>query len=130
MKTRIAACIAFCLMLCLFVTTASAQQQDTIPWDALLAPVEAGAQDEANPEERMAHNIYSEPDLSCTGGKFDGFLIDFKADQAGTGTYWALCNWYMNTDDLMHKFDAAEAYAGAYAGLQMRPDGPKAIMSF
>ena len=39
--------------------------------------------------------------MSATTGKFDGFMIDFKADKVGTATYWALCNWEMNIDDLM-----------------------------
>jgi len=121
--------IAFCLTVCLFQTSALATDQNRIDWDAILS-VPQDAQYEENPEQRMAHNIYSDPDLSGTAGKFDGFMIDFKADKAGTATYWALCNWQMNIDDLMSKYVVTDEYAGAYAGLQMRPDGPKAIMSF
>lgn len=101
-----------------------------VNWDDILIVPTDEAKTEANPEYRMAHNVYVDPDLSVTSGKFDGFMIDFKADQAGTATYWALCNWQMNKDDLMSKYDVIDVYAGAYAGLQMRPDGPKAIMSF
>ena len=87
---------------------------------------------ENNPEERMAHNIYSDPDLSGTSGKYSGFLIDFCTDHAGTSTYWALCNWNMDISDFMSKYTVldSENAAGAYAGLQNRPDGKKAIMSF
>lgn len=130
MKTHISVLLAFCLMLCLFVTTACAQVPGTVDWDALLTLPAEDFRDEPNPEQRMAHNVYSEPDLGSTSGRFDGFLIDFKADRAGTATYWSLCNWYMNTDDLVATCGSTEAYAGAYAGLQMRPDGPKAILSF
>ena len=48
---------------------------------------------EANPENRMAHNIYSDPDLSGTSGRFSAFSIDFEAEDTAEGTYWALCNW-------------------------------------
>lgn len=106
------------------------QDANSINWDELLKVPTDKAKEEANPENRMAHNVYVDPDLSATSGKFDGFMIDFKADKAGMATYWALCNWQMNKEDLMSKYDVMDAYAGAYAGLQMRPDGPKAIMSF
>lgn len=101
-----------------------------VDWDSLLIIPVQEAEKETNPEKRMAHNIYADPDLSATSGKFSGFMIDFKADKTGTATYWALCNWRMNKDDLMSKYDVIDMYAGAYAGLQMRSDGPKAIMSF
>ncbi len=77
---------------------------------------------------RMAHNIYVDPDLSGTSQRFDGFLIDFRAEEAGTGTYWALCNWQMDTSCLSSGCVTNEG--GAYAGLQMRTDGPKSILSF
>lgn len=122
-------CLLLCLMLCCLQPAACAAAESAMDWDALL-PVPEDALSEPNPEDRMAHNIYSDPDLSGTGGRFDGFLIDFKADRAGTATYWALCNWEMNKDDLMSRYDVTDVSAGAYAGLQMRPDGPKAIMAF
>ena len=101
-----------------------------INWDEILNVPADEAANELNPENRMAHNVYMDPNLSSTSGKFDGFSIDFKADEAGMATYWSLCNWQMNKDDLMSKYEVIDDYAGAYAGLQMRPDGPKAIMSF
>jgi hypothetical protein len=104
--------------------------EERIDWDALLKVPRTEARKEENPELRMAYNVYSEPDLSATSGKFDGFMIDFKADKAGMATYWALCNWYMNIDDLMNKYEVTDTYMGAYAGFQMRPDGSKVIMSF
>lgn len=126
---RALAFLTLCLIFCLLWTNASAADENSVDWDALLQVPEE-AQNEENPEQRMAYNVYSDPDLSVTSGQFDGFMIDFKADQAGTATYWALCNWRMNKDDLMSKYVVTDEYAGAYAGLQMRPDGPKAIMSF
>ncbi len=123
---KIKSFIALCLALCLMQTTTYAAD---INWDAILK-VPANAKEEANPENRMAHNVYSDPDLSATSGKFDGFMIDFKADKRGMCTYWALCNWGMNKDDLISKYDVIDTDAGAYAGLQIRPDGTKAIMSF
>lgn len=104
--------------------------KNRIDWDSLLKIPEQEAETEGNPENRMAHNIYADPQLSATSGKFSGFMIDFKADKTGTATYWALCNWQMNKDDLMSRYDVIDTGAGAYAGLQMRQDGPKAIMSF
>ncbi|MBR4083909.1 MAG: DUF3472 domain-containing protein [Lachnospiraceae bacterium] len=101
-----------------------------VNWDEILKVSTGEAKNEANPENRMAHNVYVDPDLSATSGKFDGFMIDFKADKAGMATYWSLCNWQMNKEDLMSKYDVIDAYTGAYAGLQVRQDGPKAIMSF
>ena len=81
----------------------------------------------SNPSGKMAHNIYVDPDLSGTGGRFNGFLIDFRADDAGMGTYWALCNWEMDLSCLSGR---SASGGGAYAGLQMRDDGSKSILSF
>ena len=80
----------------------------------------------------MSHNIYSDPVLNGTSGKYSGFLIDFCSDHAATSTYWALCNWYMDISDFKSKHTVLDpdSAAGAYAGLQNRPDGKKAIMSF
>ncbi len=127
---RILAFLVVCLTICLFQTEVHAADKNGVDWDELLKVPEEQAQNEANPEERMAHNIYSDPDLSATSGKFDGFMIDFKADKVGTATYWALCTWEMNIDNLRSKYDVKDPYMGAYAGLQMCPEGPKAIMSF
>ena len=121
------ALFAICMTISLLQTSTYAADVD---WDALLKVPGKAAKQEANPEKRMAHNIYANPDLSSTSGKFSGFMIDFKADKTGMCTYWALCNWRMNKDDLMSKYEVIDTNAGAYAGLQVRPDGPKAIMSF
>ena len=106
-----------------------AASKNNINWDALLT-VPDDAESEKNPEERMAHNIYSDPVLTKTSGKYSGFLIDFKADKAGNSTYWALCNWNMNIDNLKSKCKKIQSSGGAYAGLQTCSDGPKGIMSF
>lgn len=71
---------------------------------------------EANPQQRMAHNIYSDLDLSQMSGKYSGFLIDFRADYAPETTYWALANWSMDTSNLPGKVEGG----GAYCGLQHR----------
>lgn len=84
---------------------------------------------EENPENRMAHNIYCNPDLSETSGRYTGFLIDFRTDHDAVGTYWALCNWALDTSELASRYTVTQS-GGAYAGLQNRPDGKKAIMSF
>lgn len=102
--------------------------QSSLDWPALLLlpdPVPA----ESNPEQRMAHNIYSDPALLQTSRAFSGFLIDFCADYAPAGTYWALCNWTMDVTDLSEHYTVTDGGA-AYAGLQKRIDGDKAIMSF
>lgn len=108
----------------------NAIDENEVDWDSLLIVPTQEAEKEGNLENKMAHNIYADPDLSATSGKFSGFMIDFKADKTGTATYWALCNWQMNKDDLMSKYNVIDTNAGAYAGLQMCQDGPKAIMSF
>ena len=79
----------------------------------------------------MAHNIYSDPDLSSTSGAFDTFMIDFKGVETPIATYWALCNWGMD----LKSFASLNGYydvtgGGAYAGLQNTPSGKKAILSF
>lgn len=81
---------------------------------------------EENPKQLMAHNIYSDPDLSEMSGKYSEFQIDFKADYAPEGTYWALCNWNMDLSSYSNAYDTG----GAYCGLQQTSTGPKAIMSF
>ena len=85
--------------------------------------------DEENPQNRMAHNIYSDPDLSETSGKFSAFSIDFLAEDSEKGTYWALCNWAMDLTSLREKYEVTNG-GGAYAGLQNTIDGERAIMSF
>lgn len=84
---------------------------------------------EDNPDKLMAHNIYNNPNLKETTGNFTGFMIDFKADYRGTATYWALCNFTMDTSSLKEQYKKVSG-GGAYCGLQYRPDGPKCIMSF
>lgn len=84
---------------------------------------------EENPQNRMAHNIYSDPDLSETSGKFSAFSIDFLAEDSEKGTYWALCNWAMDLTSLREKYEVTNG-GGAYAGLQNTIDGERAIMSF
>lgn len=84
---------------------------------------------EENPQNRMAHNIYSDPDLSETSGKFSAFSIDFLAEDSEKGSYWALCNWAMDLTSLREKYEVTNG-GGAYAGLQNTIDGQRAIMSF
>lgn len=133
MKKRLRKLLLPVALLCMFVQMEGqvyAANEENIKWEDFLSVPAQEAREEANPENRMAHNIYSDPNLTATSGKYSGFIIDFKADKAGNGTYWALCNWQMNKDDLKSKYEVIDDYAGAYAGLQTRPDGTKAIMSF
>ena len=91
--------------------------------------IEMQTDDPANdPPDKMAHNIYSDPDLTGMSGRYSGFLIDFCAQDAPISTYWALCNWSMKIDDP----EGGMILSGgdAYAGLQHTEDGMKAIMSF
>ena len=91
--------------------------------------IERQTGDPANdPPDKMAHNIYSDPDLTGMSGRYSGFLIDFCAQDAPVCTYWALCNWSMNTDDPAS--GTITSGGGAYAGLQHTAEGMKAIMSF
>ena len=84
---------------------------------------------ESNPEDRMAHNIYSDPILSSTSGHYSAFSIDFLAEDTATATYWALCNWTMDTSTLGAQYKITDE-GGAYSGLQITEDGPMAILSF
>ena len=68
--------------------------------------------------EKMAHNIYIDPDLTKTSHAYRAFQIDFAGMDTPMNTYWALCNWSM-----------AGGF-GAYGGLQHTIDGARAIMSF
>ena len=80
-------------------------------------------------QRHMAQNIYSNPVLAKTSGKFDGFSIDFKGVKTPLSTYWALCNWGMDLTDF--RKDHPDAHGGgAYAGLQNTVIGRLAIMSF
>lgn len=88
-----------------------------------------GGKYERNPKGLMAHNVYNDPVLDDTSGRFNGFLIDFKANYVGKDTYWALCNWQMDTSAL-EKNNTVIDNGGAYAGLQRINDSRKAIMSF
>ena len=84
---------------------------------------------EDNPEDRMAHNIYVNPDLSQTSGQYTGFLIDFCTDCNANCTYWSLCNWTMDKSELEREHELVKN-EGAYAGLQNTIFGKAAIMSF
>ena len=85
--------------------------------------------EEDNPQDRMAHNIYSDPDLSATSRRFSAFSIDFCAEYAPKYSYWALCNWSMDVSSLSNQYTVLDS-GGAYAGLQITDDGPVGIMSF
>ena len=77
----------------------------------------------------MAKNIYSDPDLSKTSKKFDGFTIDFRGIDTPNSTYWALCNWQMDLTEFKKKYPDAKG-GGAYGGLQSSTYEKRAIMSF
>lgn len=77
----------------------------------------------------MAQNIYSNPVLRETSGKFDGFSIEFRGVKTPLSTYWALCNWGMDLTSFKEAHPDAHG-GGAYAGLQNTVIGRKAIMSF
>ena len=77
----------------------------------------------------MAKNIYSDPDLSKTSRKFDGFTIDFRGIDTPNSTYWALCNWQMDLTEFKKTYPDATG-GGAYGGLQTGINVKKAIMSF
>lgn len=77
----------------------------------------------------MAHNIYSNPDLSKTSRKFDTFTIDFKGIETPNSTYWALCNFQLDLTEFK-KTHAGVSGGGAYGGLQTVINGKTAILSF
>ncbi len=77
----------------------------------------------------MAHNIYSNPQLGGTSGKFEGFSIDFRGVQTPISTYWALCNWGMDISDFKQTHSDAKG-GGAYSGIQNTINGKTAILSF
>ncbi len=78
----------------------------------------AQASEQTGLPEKMAHNIYMDPDLSEGSGEYRAFQIDFMGVSTPVNTYWALCNWQM------------KGGFGAYGGLQHTCDGARAIMSF
>ena len=82
-----------------------------------------------NPESRMAHNIYINPDLSDLSGKYSAFSIDFKTENCVQNTYWSLCSWGMDLTGFRAEHPDAEG-AGAYCGFQNTIDGQRSILSF
>ena len=75
-------------------------------------------------------STFSWPDLSATSGKFDTYTIDFRVLDSARGTYWSLCNWYMNDEELKSKYSDITG-GGAYGGLQILSNGTRvAIISF
>lgn len=89
----------------------------------------------ASANDKMAHNIYLDPNLSETTGCFDGYSIDFYSADSPTNTYWSLCNWSMNNSAFLKKNNAKQAdgeYSssmGGYGGLQNCPDGRVSIIA-
>lgn len=85
---------------------------------------------EDNPYDYKAHNIYANPNLGNTSGKYSGFLIDFRADFSADDTYWSLCNFYMDLTDMRNKYSSVNG-GSAYCGLQRNTNNVRrAIMSF
>lgn len=84
---------------------------------------------EENPELRMSHTIYADAELSDTSGRFKAFLIDFKADYAGMGTCWGLCNFDLDTSYLKKEYENISG-GGAYCGLYASPEGNGAMMEY
>ncbi|MBQ6660698.1 MAG: InlB B-repeat-containing protein, partial [Lachnospiraceae bacterium] len=85
------------------------------------------------PPQNMSHNIYNNPDLTSTSKEFTGFLIDFYTNSSAKGTYWALCNWTMDTSCLTRKGMTNIHYhfaSSAYAGLQFTNDDAKCNIAF
>ncbi len=81
---------------------------------------------------KMAYNIYSNPDLSKTSGKFDAFTIEFRGTKTPYLTYWALCNFGLGLTDESKEIYPDLRGGGAYAGLQNvdKAKGRKGIMAF
>jgi len=116
--------------------------QPFVAWGQIVVPELPENTDQFSEDENllaygtMAHNIYSDPDLSHTSDKFDSFMIDFMSDNRPKGTYWALCNWEMDTTTWAQKngYNVVSGSSGAYGGLQNRGTDneadPVAIMSF
>lgn len=78
----------------------------------------------------MSKNIYSNPDLSKTSRKFEGFSIDFRGIDTPDGTYWSLCNWQMDLTDFKKTHENVKG-GGAYGGLQTTYDLKRTqILSF
>ncbi len=81
--------------------------------------------------DKFAHNIYSDPDLSDTSGRFRTFTIDFYGEQTPCYTYWALANFGMSISDETKERYNGIIGGGAYGGLQHRWDGDRVgILSF
>jgi hypothetical protein len=77
----------------------------------------------------MAKYIYSNPDLSKTSNRFEGFSIDFKGINTPNSTYWSLCNWGMDLTEFKKTYPDAKG-GGAYGGLQTLINSKTAILSF
>ncbi len=85
--------------------------------------------------------LYVDPIIpeDCNG-KYNTFLIDFRATETPNNTYWELCGWGMDLTYFKSQYyniknsdnDYEPVSMGAYAGLQHTyPEGEKkAIMSF
>lgn len=74
-------------------------------------------------------STFSWPDLSATSGKFETYTIDFRVLDSARGTYWSLCNWFMDDNYLTSKYSDITG-GGAYGGLQILSNGTRvAIIS-
>ena len=77
----------------------------------------------------FAHNIYSDPDLSGTSGKFTGFMIDFKTDAQAHDTYWQMCCAGLDISEIRQTYPNASG-GGFYGGLQSGPKNQNTLFSF
>ena len=87
-----------------------------------------------NPDNKMAYNIYSEPQFGDVPQAFVTYSIDMRSDQAAPITYWSLANFSMYISDATKKKYNQIEGGGCYAGIQAHGGvggtPRKAIMAF
>ncbi len=90
------------------------------------------AEENPNPDNKMAYNIYSEPQFGEVPQAFVTYSIDMRSDQAAPITYWSLANFSMYISEATKKKYNQIEGGGCYAGIQTHgADAPrKAIMAF
>ena len=90
------------------------------------------AENDPNPDDKMAYNIYSEPQFGDVPEAFITYSIDMRSDSAAPITYWSLANFGMYISEATKKMYKGITAGGAYAGIQTHGEGNprKAIMAF
>ena len=115
-------------LLILVLLCPAALASDTIPWDSHMSLPSAYEQTSYKAND-IAPYITFWPDLG-SHGKYSEFSVDFRAEHLPRGTYLAVFNWWMESEELNRKYTSVTNDFGVagYCGFQVHENGTHAAI--